>query len=264
MALTVGQVVGLSGTAWLEGSAVTVTGGTGDLISADGSSTVDLTGWSFTDNDATPIVFDSDSTLTCTDCVFTGNTEGCIEASGFAALDVSGSSFTGNALSGNGGALRLEGTGSGIAMDVTLDDAVFEDNEVTGSGGAISATQGSLSLSGLSFSGNIARTGGALHGEITTLTDVVFHDNSASYGGGAIALSGGEGLEIIGGEILRNSSGLGGAVITWSVPVSLSGVDLGTGSDENTDDDINGNSSRYTWDGSGVVTVSCTGQVECE
>ncbi|MEL6345270.1 MAG: hypothetical protein AAFV53_19345, partial [Myxococcota bacterium] len=158
----------------------------------------------------------------------------------------------------------LGATGQGIAMNVTVEDAVFDGNVATNSGGAIYVSQGDLSLSDATFTGNEARQGGALLGSLIEIRDAAFRDNTSTAGGGAIAQTGLSTLTIRDSEILRNGDGLGGAVLTWGAPVSLVNVDLGTGADENRLDDINANSNLYSWDGSGVVTVDCDGQANCQ
>ncbi|MEL6343283.1 MAG: putative metal-binding motif-containing protein, partial [Myxococcota bacterium] len=97
--LQVDQLGLLSGTARLEGSEVTVTGATMKVIEADDSSTVALSSWTFIDNMATPITFESDGALSCTDCLFennAGSQGGALLARNFSALDVSRSIFRSN------------------------------------------------------------------------------------------------------------------------------------------------------------------------
>ncbi|MFN8517109.1 MAG: choice-of-anchor Q domain-containing protein, partial [Chloroflexia bacterium] len=100
------------------------------------------------------------------------------------SLTISGSTFSGNdsigEFSGSGGAIYTSNT-------TQVTDSAFVNNSATGSGGAISTSQSTLTATGSTFSGNsvAAGYGGALNlNGPATLTNSTISGNSASSGGG--------------------------------------------------------------------------------
>jgi predicted outer membrane repeat protein len=117
-----------------------------------------------------------------------------------ANANVSGSSF--------GGAISMSDG------NLTLTNVFFSNNRAI-SGGAIYESQGTLSVVNSNFSGNIAGIGGdggaILNGSGSlSVIDSVFNNNSAVNGGGAIATT--SGATIINSTFSGNSAPLGGAI----------------------------------------------------
>lgn len=137
-------------------------------------------------------------------CSFVGNSAsskgGAIYASGGAELEITNSIFDGNAATLQGGAIYA-GAASGQLIVTT---STFKDNEVNGSGGAISNDGSTTQIDRSTFEGNSASAyGGAIvNNHSLTVTSSTFSANGEAGGnnGGAIAnLTGG-------GSTIRNST----------------------------------------------------------
>ncbi len=223
----------------------------------------------------------------CTDCIFRGNTgrPGAVSIYDADAVTLVRAVFEDNTSTHEGGGLTIHTGG------ITLDGAVFRRNEAAGKGGGLYAAETSYSarstLTSCTFEDNTAGTeGGGLYGNGNvftvvggsfvgndaatngggvrlrglTGTDVSFTDNTASRGAGIFQTAGA--VSLTGGELIRNvASALGGGLYfeSWSAAtLSLSGVDTGTGLDDNTPDDVYspfGQVLSQSW--SGVTTTDC-------
>ena len=111
-----------------------------------------------------------------------------------------------NSAEGGGAVVNWQGT-------VTISGSSFSDNSAE-DGGAV-YNKGTLTISSSGFSGNSARNGGAIYNEGGELSIVnsTFSDNSADFGGGAV-YNGGE-LSIVNSTFSDNSAIDGGAIDTW-------------------------------------------------
>ncbi|PKL16415.1 MAG: hypothetical protein CVV49_16355 [Spirochaetae bacterium HGW-Spirochaetae-5] len=182
--------------------------GDSHIFSAGAGSSLTITNSTFTNNSTAAsgtVVNASGSTVTLTGCTFTTNTAandgGAIYLnSGAGTLTATGCTFSGSeATSGSGGAIF-----SGPGNSITLSDSDFSDNTAdSGIGGAIYAEKtggdnSNLSInSGCTFTGNSAKSGGAIYLQIGNTADsinienCIFTENSAlpnnsTQGGGAI------------------------------------------------------------------------------
>ena len=126
-----------------------------------------------------------------------------------ANANVSGSSF-GGAISMSDGNLTLTN--------------IFFSNDRAISGGAIYEAKGTLTVTNSNFSGNIAGTGGdggaIFNGSGSlSVSDSAFNNNSAVNGGGAIAAT--SGTTIINSSFSGNSAPLGGAIENTSANLTV-------------------------------------------
>ena len=106
--------------------------------------------------------------------------------------------------------------GSGTSLSVTGEDNLAEVRGSSQTRLFTVASSGGLSLTSLRLSGGAAASGGAVHASDATVTldGCVFEENDATAGdGGAVFMNRGE-LTVVGGEFLGNSAdGNGGAVL---------------------------------------------------
>ncbi|MBR2695032.1 MAG: right-handed parallel beta-helix repeat-containing protein, partial [Thermoguttaceae bacterium] len=206
------------------------------------SNSVSLTvsGCQFTDNEANLsggalFLYDLE-TANVRDSIFTGNTAktehgGAISNDNSGTLFVTGSEFTGNFAQYSGGAIFCN-----TAVDVTVADSTFIENEAVEVGGAIDAL--AVSVTDSTFTKNRAQTrGGAInasrdlnvyHGEFLQnhsstdggaiysngdlrVTDSTFTGNDSQDLGGAIYADGG--ATVTGGTFEGNSAELNGGAI---------------------------------------------------
>ncbi len=128
---------------------------------------------------------------------------------------ITGSTFTNNISYTEGGVLHLAGG------NVTIADSTFTGNTTTGSGGALYLDYGDNVITNSVFSGNSAAyDGGAIHtssDESLTISGSTFTDNIANtatalYGGGAVHTDRGTSLTIESTTISGNSANKGGAI----------------------------------------------------
>ena len=90
-------------------------------------------------------------------------------------------------------------------------DCVFDGNSVFGNGGGISKEQGSLTVTGCTFSNNSAQTGGGVwNWGVMTMTDCTFTGNDAAGQGGGLANTGNDGQTISGCLFTGNTAASGG------------------------------------------------------
>jgi len=145
---------------------------------------------------------------------------------------VRGCTFVGND-AGSGGGAWFEGDSSPVVSDCR-----FESNRVVGLGGGLSIDLGvELSVTGSSFVGNVAGSGGgiAVSAARACLSQSEVLDNTATFGGGICLLSS-IGCEIVGADIESNTAdAFGGGIYcsdgTYTVSASSiagnSAVDCG-------------------------------------
>ena len=142
-------------------------------------------------------------------------------------LIVSDSVFSGNkntASGSNGGAIRTVG-------NTEISNSLFADNTTDYYGGAISMGNGTLKITGSTFSGNICTTrgGGALHvhNNAVTINDSLFVENSSgktNYGGAIYLNETNASATITGSTFSGNSSpGAGGAIFVYKGTANISG-----------------------------------------
>ena len=161
--------------------------------------------------------------LTVKDSNFVGNTAtgsgGAIY--NYGTLNVTNTGFTGNTASGNGGAIY-----NIHSMAVT--NSNFDSNHAIASGGAINShgIGNSLTVTGSSFSNNIASSssygGGAIYTDnngIINVIDSTFTGNIASAGGGAISLDSNSPV-ITGSTFTANIAFTGGAIFNGATSSS--------------------------------------------
>lgn len=108
---------------------------------------------------------------------------GAIEAREAAKATVTGSTFSGNKAPAGGAIADIHDT-----LTVTGAASTFTGNVVTGLGGAIVDSQGSLNVTDASFRGNTADAGGAIFidGTAAAVNNSGFTRNHATSGGGAV------------------------------------------------------------------------------
>mgnify|MGYP000099896930 FL=1 len=170
---------------------------------------------------------------------------------------------SGSGWRGYGGAVWFNGAGSTLV----LEDNTFEDNSVSLDGGALFATDGTVTMSGNTFSGNAARHGGALYllsSATVSSSGDTFTGNVASGSGGVVSYSGDLSFE---DTVMTENDAIYGGAVSTSGMLTLTGTwDLGEGSTDNTPDDYywaNG-SFESTSIGSGSGTLVCgDGTAEC-
>ena len=120
-------------------------------------------------------------------------------------------SVTGNL--GRGGAVA----GLGASNVISARDSVFENNQssLSGSGGALSASDSVLNVTGCTFIGNSSNEGGAIGNQgassVISVSASAFSRNRA-LGGGAIAMREGDQLSVSSCTFTRNSASFGGAI----------------------------------------------------
>jgi predicted outer membrane repeat protein len=117
---------------------------------------------------------------------------------------ITGASFVGNTATTWGGAIYLE------AM-IHLSDATFDNNSADEGGALHVRGIDPATLTGVTFSGNSARLGGAIDGGNLILTDVTFDGNSAADDGGAFHSFGGA-MSWADVTFVNNTATRGGAI----------------------------------------------------
>ncbi|NVN97714.1 MAG: IPT/TIG domain-containing protein, partial [Geobacteraceae bacterium] len=146
------------------------------------------------------------------------------DPAGTTTTTISGCIFTGNSAptGGNGGAIYTNGT-------MTISDSTFSGNStaaISGYGGAIFANNGTLLISTSTFSNNSAAAGGAIANSSAamTLTNVTMTGNSSStYGGGIFAAGGAINIlnATISGNSVTNPAGQGGGIAVSGSAVNM-------------------------------------------
>ncbi|MBR2963045.1 MAG: hypothetical protein IKC53_02415, partial [Lentisphaeria bacterium] len=208
------------------------------------------------------------STATVDGCVFDANTAdyqgGAIY--NFAALTVTNSVFTGNTVTDPnpysytsfGGAVANTKNGT-----MTITGGTFSANSAV-QGGAIatfidygSSDTANLTVTDSAFSGNTTAYGGGIYiqtstADMTTVSGTDFSGNTASYGGGAICECFGA-LSVTGGTFTANSAGNdGGAIAVWDSG-NTAGQVSGATFDANTA--LYGGAISHSW-ASAALTIS--------
>lgn len=159
----------------------------GSMLAIDAGATVKLSGLTFTRGGAGGDALVNAGTATIQNCTFGNNRGGAIFNTNTGNLTVEGGSFRAN-LSASGGAVVNQGT-------LTVANSLFVANQAQ-FGGAIYNDQGTLKLTGGTFSKNSltldangnAGAGGAIYNTGTLSADgTTFAENASTYGrGGAI------------------------------------------------------------------------------
>ncbi len=154
-------------------------------------------------------------------------------------VNLSGVTFEANAAP-MGGGLAAQKTAYGYSpLCLTIADSVFERNSADlGGGYADTRTTGYYGavLVRSRFSGNTAQAGGGIYGQTVYGYDLTFTDNVATEMGGALYNWGYGYLADV--TMYRNEAPLGGALAFVGSPSGILQLygDLGTGSDDNSDD----------------------------
>lgn len=229
--------------------------------------TVTISGLTFLDGDAQNssggAIFNDDAALVLTDMVFESNTTGNSDGDGGAlyhngpSLSITNGTFTNNFAYYDGGAILLIrgtltisgstfgtagngnttrfGDGGAIAISntsgATITNSTFTENYAYDEGGAISIDQGSLTISGSSFTNNEAGNGdgGAISGENfgTLIIDGSdFTGNQAGDDGGALGME--EFFVTITNSSFTNNSSneVGGAIFLYEGRFTLDNVTI--------------------------------------
>ena len=217
------------------------------------------------------ITLEPGSALVLSDLNLTASRAGAIYAEQGGTLDITGCIFDNNEAP-VGGAI------SSFLTDITITDSIFTDNRAlydasdlyAGFGGAITADQGTVSLVGVSFSGNEAVIGGAVTNFGATITadaDTTFIDNEAEgieegeqiiggAGGGIYAYLGeyilapdtlveGNRADFGGGVSLDTSDMSGGRIQDNVATYYAGGIDLRGPEGSVTGTVVDGNSAEY-------------------
>ncbi len=217
-----------------EATAPAATDGGGALY-LDAGTTGSVSSSTFSGNSATGTsgsggaVFNNGGTLTIASSSFAGNSAnragGAIEAAGASTTTITGTDFTDNeagSAPGNGGAFHISGTGS-----ATVTGGTVSGNTASREGGGFWNNTGTMTLSGIAFTGNQALGdstatgapvgGGAVFNNGGTLvtTNVTASGNSASgeRGSGGAFMSSGGTMTVTGGTISGNTANRAGAGI---------------------------------------------------
>jgi len=165
-------------------------------------------------------------------------------------VSLDGVSLTGNVASGNGGGVYVRRTTS------TLTNLVVTGNDAVEGGGAyLHVAANGCDLSGGSFDGNSASTGGAVYVSASgnDLSGGSFDGNSASTGGAVYVSASGNDLS--GGSFDGNSASTGGGAIAVSVGVS---VDIDRG--RFTNNDVTGTGAD---DGGSILRLEESSSATC-
>lgn len=165
---------------------------------SNGSGTIEVTGYTFQNNSTSAetgtggAIFTSTATIKANDCKFQGN-----------------SAYRGGAIySGSKGTINVQG-------DLKSAMSIFTGNTAEDYGGAIAMGTGWLTVDGYNFTGNSAKTGGAIHhnasSQTGTITNSVFTSNTSTSQGGAV-WSQANSMQITGCGFTTNESPNGGAL----------------------------------------------------
>ena len=180
-------------------------------------------------NAGSALVLEKVSSAKFVNCAIKDNTNtkassagGAVRA-GAGTITFTGCTFSGNTAA-NGGAISVQNTSS----VVTITDCTFSGNEVSGDGGAIRQTDGSLKISSCTFTENKAAVtastssngGSAIHTTSATLDlkDVVFYKNTAVgpssvYGSGTLYINSNVNATLSGCRFEDNTVGSRGGAI---------------------------------------------------
>ena len=150
-----------------------------------------------------------------------------IECEGYIDLTVFGSSFSNNYVSGNGGAVMINGAANNPSVITIYQSTTFSGNTAVNKGGAISLTNTKGSISDSSFINNFAeQSGGALHYNSSTsnavsFTSNTFQNNKADVAGGVLFIEDGQlSIQDSGSLFSANQAGSYGNKVA-STPVRL-------------------------------------------
>ena len=253
------------------------TGNGGGAIELHQGAATTITGCTFAENTANSggaIFNDTFNNAVCTaeisGSTFSGNTAdyqgGAIY--NYAIMSVADSVFSGNSVietesntyTSFGGAVANTKNGT-----MTITGGTFSANSAV-QGGAIatfidygSSDSADLTVSGATFTDNAAMYGGGIYiqtgmTDSTTVSDTDFSGNAASYGGGAICQCFGP-LTVTGGTFTANSAANdGGAIAVWDSGNTASGIS-GATFDSNTA--LYGGAISHTWASAALTVKDC-------
>jgi hypothetical protein len=155
--------------------------------------------------------------LTVTGCTFSGNSAGNGGGiANFGSLAITGSTFTGNSANSNGG--HIGGGGIWNAATVILTNSILSGNSsITGGGGIANGFDGTLTITGSTFSNNSASGsfgGGGIWIQTgtLTLTGSTFSGNSTPSSGGGISNQSGNNVGIVNSTFYLNTAVTGAGI----------------------------------------------------
>ena len=150
-------------------------------------------------------------------CQFLDNTAsgngGCITVGGLSQANLLSNTFEGNSAGGNGGTISESSTAG--KMSVELSKNIFTNNTAKNRGGAVVTTT-KASITGNTFTGNTAGSGGAVdfNGKTGSFTSAgnTYKSNSSTFEGGAVSIGAADSTKFDNEYFENNSSVSGGAV----------------------------------------------------
>ena len=150
-------------------------------------------------------------------CQFLDNTAsgngGCITVGGLSQANLLSNTFEGNSAGGNGGTINESSTAG--KMSVELSKNIFTNNTAKNRGGAVVTTT-KASITGNTFTGNTAGSGGAVdfNGKTGSFTSSgnTYKSNSSTFEGGAVSIGAADSTKFDNEYFENNSSVSGGAV----------------------------------------------------
>ena len=197
----------------------------------------------------------------------TAKTMGGAVCSEYGFVTISGGKFIGNhAQTANGGGIYMirsdtvisEGlfqqntaqNGGGVYVDIStisITGGTFQENTAARNGGALCSYQGNITLSGGTFTGNVATTsnGGAMYIDRSnaTVSNGQFQNNAAKYGGGYFIDD--SDVDFTGGTFVENKSNQGAGLFIRDSSVEIANITVSknicTGEDDRYGADSLGN-----------------------
>ena len=170
-------------------------------------------------------IYNMESNFNISNAEFTSNTATNGEGGAIWALKdgtITRTDFTGNKSGGDGGAIYAN------SFSLTLNDDVnFFSNTSDTLGGAIYNNNATLTITGGTFNGNKAGSGGAIYdaGYNTTISNAIFEYNQTSEGnGGAIYKPYGN-IDLTNTNFIGNSAKMGGAIYNYNATVNIKADD---------------------------------------
>jgi CSLREA domain-containing protein len=186
------------------------------------------------------------------------NYGGGISASASSQVNIENSNMTQNQAQDYGGAIS-----SGSLTDLIIFHTTFDSNQAGSGGGAVNMVQsqsGDTSITECTFTGNSAKHGGAIYGDLLngTIARNTFYDNTAAENGGALYSQSCVGpdysdLRLINNTFTGNNAGWGGAVYNSDSKVALTNNTL-----QDNGALYNGNNLYNDYLVSGVMTATNT------
>jgi hypothetical protein len=250
------------------------TGLTGSFLSFSGESVhphLVVTGVNLSSDEETGRWLQLSGTYSATieDSTFHDNDYGAVLATGEgpATLTLSSVGFLRN---GGGDSGPPESAGGDLALaqdelDTTATDTTFIRSQVSGAGGAVLLTAGTLTTTGVTYQYGRGASGGAVAiagGSYASLGDS-FDSNTATGDGGSVHISSGS-ASFANVSMLRSQATHGGALYA-ATQFSVGGSwDFGEGSNANSPDDVYLEDWGSSWSlGSGTAGFSCGATDSC-